>query len=196
MCIAKSSVGFLLVLDVVEALSSGQVLLIVLNGLFEVSQGVVTVGDIAVGPAPVQHAFGPAQLLQHGQLLLKVSDGLLEHGHVHFGDAHVPVDLSLQSGVPESQSQTQLGLVALEGCAVVPNSHVHRRQVAEGAALPLLVTQILAHGQLPAVEGQGCVQLAEEPAGSEGVRVSKQSKQEVERELAPLQIFVLSAPVG
>lgn len=164
MCIAESSVGFLLVLYVVEALSSGQVLLIVLNGLLKVSQGVVTVGDIAVGPAPVQHALSPAQLLQHGQLLLKVADGLLEHAHVHLGDAHVPVDLSLQPGIPESQSQTQLGLVALEGCAVVPHSHVHRRQVAEGAAFPLLVAQILAHGQLLAVEGQGCVQLAEEPA--------------------------------
>lgn len=191
MRIAESSVGFLLVLDVVEALSSGQVLFIVLNGLLEVSQGVVTVGDIAVGPALVQHALGPAQLLQHGQLLLKVADCLLEHGHVHLSDAHVPVDLGLQPGVPESQSQTQLGLVALESRAIVPHSHVHRRQVAEGAALPLLITQVLAHCQLLAVEGQGCVQLAEEPAGSEGVRVSKQSRQEVEEDS-----LCGTAPVG
>lgn len=155
MCVPQPSVGLLLVLDVVEALSGGQVLLVVLNSLLVVSQGVVAVRQVPVSSASVQKALGAAQLLQHGQLLLKIANGFLEHPHVEFGDAHVPVDLSLQAGVPEPLSQAELSFVTLEGCGVVPQGHVHRGQVAEGPTFSLLVTRVFAERQLLAVEGQG-----------------------------------------
>lgn len=182
MCVPQPSVGLLLVLDVVEALGGGQVLLVVLDGLLVVSQGVVAVGQVPVGPAPVQQALGAAQLLQHGQLLLEVADGLLEHAHVQLGDAHVPVDLSLQAGVPEALRQAELGLVTLEGGGEVPQGHVHGCQVAQGATLPLLVARVLPQSQLLAVEGQGRVELAEEPA--EGKRKGGWGEEEEEEEAA------------
>lgn len=113
-CIPQPSVGLLLVLDVVEALSGRQVLLVVLDRLLVVSQGVVAVRQVPVSSASVQQALGAAQLLQHGQLLLEITDGFLKHPHVKFGDAHVPVDLSLQAGIPQALRQAELSLVTLE----------------------------------------------------------------------------------
>lgn len=140
MRIAKSSVSFLLVLDVVETLSHRQVFLIVLNSLFIVSQGIVAVCQVPVGPTSVQHALTSTQLLQHGQLLLKIADSFLKHPHVYFGDAHVPMDLGFQTGIPEPLCQAQLGLITLEGCSVVSQGHMHRCQVSQGAALAVLIT--------------------------------------------------------
>lgn len=169
-CIAQPSVGLLLVLDVVEALSGRQVLLVVLNSLLVVSQGVVAVCQVPVGSASVQQALGAAQLLQHGQLLLEIADGFLEHPHVKLGDAHVPVDLSLQAGIPQALRQAELSLVTLESRCVVSQGHVHCRQVAQCTTFSLLVARVLPESQLLAVEGQGWVQLAKEPA--EGKRES------------------------
>lgn len=164
MCISKSSVGFLLILDMVKTLSHRQVFLVVLDGLLVVSQSVVAVRQAPVGPPSVQHSLASTQLLQHGQLLLKVSDSFLKHRHVHLGDAHVSVDLGLQTGVSEPLRQPQLAFVALEGCGVVPLCHMDCCQVAQGPALPLGVGQVLTESQLLAVEGQGGVQLAKKPS--------------------------------
>ncbi len=59
---------------------------------------------------------------------------------------------------------------------------MHCRQVAEGAALPLLIAEILPDSKLLAVEGQGCVQLAEQPEeGGKGEERVREVREEESR---------------
>ncbi|TNN82296.1 hypothetical protein EYF80_007417 [Liparis tanakae] len=149
-----ASVGLLLVLHAAEALGHRQVLVIVLDGFLKVSQSLVTVSQVPVGPAPVHQGLVATQLLQSGQLLLQVADSFLHHAYIHFSDAHISVHLSLHDGILQPPPELQLLFVALEGHGVLSQGHVDGRQVTMGFALSRHVAQLLVHLQLLGVVAQ------------------------------------------
>lgn len=71
-------------------------LLVALDGLLWVAQGVVTVSQVPKGATFVNNGGSGGQLLQRGQLLLQVPDGVLEVAHVEAGDTQVAECLSLK----------------------------------------------------------------------------------------------------
>lgn len=70
-----------------------------LDGLLGVSQSIVTVSEIPEGAALIDDGSGGGKLLERGQLLLQISDGVLEVAHVEARDAQIAECLSLQRRV-------------------------------------------------------------------------------------------------
>ena len=82
-------------------------LLVTLDHLFRVSERVVAVSDVAEGASRVDERRGGGELLQRGQLLLQVPDGVLVVAHVLPCDAQVAECLSLHARVIEENKYLQ-----------------------------------------------------------------------------------------
>lgn len=74
-------------------------MLVALDGFLGVSQGVVTVAEVPEGAALVDDGGGGGELLEGGQLLLQVPDGVLEVAHVEASDTQIAESLSLERRV-------------------------------------------------------------------------------------------------
>ena len=80
----------------------------VLDALPKISEGVVTVAQVAIGSSLLFGAWLSPSLLQRGELLFKVDNGLLEVGEVHPGDAHVAQRLRLRRQILQLLSAVEL----------------------------------------------------------------------------------------